>query len=101
MAFIDPSSDDLKQIRCLACGELRVVFGSQVADAGACPRCRYVGWTYAEDLDGTTKQMIMSRLPVRPSLPARGGVRGSHAPTVAACGWKSDRSPRRFRPNSA
>jgi phage FluMu protein Com len=99
MAYLDPGSDDPKQIKCLACGELRFVFGSQLEDTGECPRCKYVGWTYAQDLDGTTKQMVMNRLPER-LAPPPDASRGAHAPTGAACGWRSDRGPRRFRSNS-
>jgi hypothetical protein len=40
-----------RQIACLACGETRVVIGPQ---SGECPRCHYVGWTYAEELDAST-----------------------------------------------
>jgi hypothetical protein len=53
---------NLRQIACLACSATRVVFGTTLAETGECPRCRYVGWTYSDDLDGTTKRMIMNGL---------------------------------------
>ena len=52
-----PSSDEPRQIACLACGETRVVFG---AETGECPRCRYVGWMLADDLDGYTRRAIVN-----------------------------------------
>ncbi len=48
------------QIECLACGATRVVKGHGTAETGECPRCRYLGWTYSEGLDGTTRRMIMN-----------------------------------------
>jgi hypothetical protein len=55
------------QIECLACGAVRVVYGIAHGDTGECPRCCYLGWTYSEDLDGSTRRMIMNgRLAVPP-----------------------------------
>jgi len=45
------------QIECLACGEMRVVAALAKNGAGTCPRCGYGGWTYAEELDGTTRRL--------------------------------------------
>ncbi len=50
------------QIECLACGAIRVAFGATLTATGECPRCGYLGWTYADDLDGTTQAMIMNGL---------------------------------------
>lgn len=49
------------QIECLACGATRVVSGLAMHETGECPRCRYLGWTYSDELDGTTRRMIMNR----------------------------------------
>jgi hypothetical protein len=46
-----------RQVACLSCGETRVVFG---AETGECPRCHYVGWMPADDLDGSTRRAIMN-----------------------------------------
>jgi uncharacterized paraquat-inducible protein A len=48
------------QIECLACGATRVVFGLGTAETGECPRCHYLGWTYSDELDGSTRRMIMN-----------------------------------------
>ena len=48
------------QIECLACGATRVVSGLATHETGECPRCRYLGWTYSDELDGTTRRMIMN-----------------------------------------
>jgi len=55
-----------RQIACLACGETRVVSGNET---GECPRCHYVGWAYADDLDGSTVRMIMNGVLARPHRP--------------------------------
>jgi hypothetical protein len=34
-----------------------MVFG---VETGECPRCHYLGWTYAEELDGSTQRLIMN-----------------------------------------
>ena len=54
------TSEQATLIECLACGAQRVVFGIESDDTGECPRCRYLGWTYSDDLDGTTRRMIMN-----------------------------------------
>ena len=48
------------QLECLACGSLRVAYGYGTEETGQCPNCSYVGWTYAEELDGWTTREIMS-----------------------------------------
>ena len=45
------------RIACLACGETRVVHGGET---GECPRCYYVGWVLADDLDGCTRRAIVN-----------------------------------------
>jgi hypothetical protein len=45
------------QIACLACGEKRRACG---AETDECPSCHYVGWTYADALDGSTLRLIMN-----------------------------------------
>jgi hypothetical protein len=57
--------DELRQIACLACGETRVVFG---VETGECPRCHYLGWTYSDELDGSTRRMILNRAFARRSF---------------------------------
>jgi hypothetical protein len=56
------TSDDPRQIECLACSSVRVVFGTDVEATGACPECGYVGWTYAADLDWKTHELIVNGL---------------------------------------
>ena len=56
------SHRESRPIACLACGETRVAFG---AKTGECPRCHYLGWTYAEELDGSTQRLIMNGAFVR------------------------------------
>ena len=46
-----------RHIVCLACGETRIVLGIQT---GECQACHYLGWTYAEELDGSTRRMIIN-----------------------------------------
>ena len=52
--------DRATQIACLACGETRVVFGQSLVETGECPRCHYLGWTFADELDGWTRRQIMN-----------------------------------------
>jgi hypothetical protein len=55
-----------RQIECLCCGAERIMIGR---DAGDCPRCHYLGWTYSDELDGWTRRMIVNReLGVRPGI---------------------------------
>lgn len=46
------------EIKCLVCGTTRVVFGLAESETGRCPRCNYVGWDYADELDGFTQRMV-------------------------------------------
>jgi hypothetical protein len=48
------------EIKCLACGANRVVFGINPGDTGRCPRCNYLGWDYSDELDGFTRRMVVS-----------------------------------------
>jgi hypothetical protein len=46
-----------RRIACLACGETRILLG---VETGECPRCHYLGWVEAEELDGSTQRLIMN-----------------------------------------
>jgi hypothetical protein len=48
------------RIVCLACGALRAVESPQRENTGECPSCRYLGWTYADDLDRSTRHLIIN-----------------------------------------
>jgi len=48
------------EICCLICRDNRVVFGTGTHETGRCPRCNYIGWEYAEELDGFTRRMVVS-----------------------------------------
>ena len=48
------------QIECLACSATRVVSGIGHAETGECQRCHYLGWTYSDELDGSTRRLIMN-----------------------------------------
>ena len=39
------------RIECLNCGQQRAVDRRGRLAAGECPRCHYLGWAYAADLD--------------------------------------------------
>ena len=89
------------QIECLACGEVRVVFGQRVGDTGECPRCRYIGWTYACDMDGTTKRSALAALAARSSQDADTGEVARQplqlVPVPApACSWSERRREQRL-----
>jgi hypothetical protein len=62
--------DEPIQIACLACSASRIVFDTGIDETGQCDQCGYVGWTYAEDLDSTTREMIMNGLLARRMEPA-------------------------------
>jgi hypothetical protein len=49
------SHSESRQIACLACGETRIVLG---IETGECPACHYLGWTYVEELDRSTRRLI-------------------------------------------
>ncbi len=48
---------------CLGCGQTRTVLAGlhRRADAGECPRCRYVGWAASADVDETLRRRLRSR----------------------------------------
>jgi hypothetical protein len=47
------------QIVCLDCGETRDLVR---AEAGECPRCHYLGWTYADEIDDSClRRQIIDR----------------------------------------
>jgi uncharacterized paraquat-inducible protein A len=54
------STGNASQIECLACGAARIVSGVCHGETGECPRCHYLGWTYSDELDGTTRRLIMN-----------------------------------------
>ena len=71
-----------RQIECLACGETRVVFG---AKTGECPQCRYVGWTFSDELDSMTRRKILNgEFATRPVPPraTRPNVAKSRRPSL-------------------
>lgn len=68
-----------RQIECLACGASRVVFGTGPEETGGCPHCGYLGWTYSDDLDGTTRRTILNGAAKRPSQSIEPG--GSRSPS--------------------
>jgi hypothetical protein len=69
-----------RQIECLACGAVRVVLGTSSEETGECPRCGYLGWAYAEDLDWATEKAIMNGAHARP---AHAHPTGSYRPSRA------------------
>jgi uncharacterized paraquat-inducible protein A len=46
-------------IKCLACDTARVVFGLAAHETGRCSRCGYRGWTYSDELDGSTHRLLL------------------------------------------
>ena len=46
------------QIECLVCGATRIVAGLGTSETGECQRCGYLGWTYSDELDSSTRRMI-------------------------------------------
>jgi len=54
-----------RQIECLLCGTARIVFGRRKEDMGVCLSCGYRGWTYSDELDGTTKRLILANRAAR------------------------------------
>ena len=53
-------------VECLSCGLQRLV----TADAGECPRCRYVGWAPAEAVSEELRRSLRD-IPVPARRPAR------------------------------
>jgi hypothetical protein len=80
-----------RQIECLACGAARVVFGLGRHETGECPQCHYLGWTYSEDLDSSTRRMVMNGLLARP--PGRAGAAGRPHRTHLGAGRPLSTSP--------
>jgi hypothetical protein len=74
-----------RQIECLACAAVRVVFGRRKEDIGVCVECGYPGWTYAADLDGTARRAIMSAL-AQGAVPAP-ATAGPRPPAHNRCRW--------------
>jgi uncharacterized paraquat-inducible protein A len=69
-----------REIECLTCGAVRVVLGTSSEETGECPRCGYLGWAFAEDLDWVTERAIMNGAHARPAFTrTRGAHRPSHA----------------------
>ena len=58
-------------IECLACGAARVVFGIGHCETGECLRCHYLGWTYSDELDASTRRQIMNGRLAIPHRPRR------------------------------
>lgn len=86
----------VREIECLACGDVREVPGSRPQDTGECPRCGYVGWSYVADLDLATQEMIVSGL-----LAHRGRTAPrSRFPRRTACGWQARRDLHGDRPGT-
>lgn len=62
------------RIECLACGATRIAFGIARLEAGECPRCHYLGWSYSDELDGSVRRLIMNGgLATRPRPERVGG----------------------------
>jgi ribosomal protein S27AE len=61
MQISQPKRFELRatQIECLVCGTARVVFGLAAHETGECGRCHYRGWTYSDELDGTTHRLLL------------------------------------------
>ncbi len=55
---------------CLCCGQRRIVERGTLRLAGSteCPRCGYLGWAPAADLDESTRRALRSRPPERRRL---------------------------------
>jgi hypothetical protein len=47
-------------VECLRCGQSRPFTPGprRNEEAGACPRCEYVGWAYTEDLSEKTRRLF-------------------------------------------
>ena len=60
-------------VECLRCGHSRAFSPGpwRYEEAGACPRCQYVGWAYSRDLSERTRELfrdhpLESRQSLRP-----------------------------------
>jgi hypothetical protein len=96
MGYRDPRElgyGEPRQIECLACQAVRVVFGRRKEDMGVCQSCGYSGWTYSDDLDGTAQRRIMSQRkakePDEAPAPASSPDPVSLVPEIVPCGWKA------------
>jgi hypothetical protein len=51
------------RVECLRCGSERVLEAAarRRLDGGECPRCKYVGWAPAEELDETLRRRVRLR----------------------------------------
>jgi len=47
-------------VECLRCGQARAFSPGprRHEEAGACPRCQYVGWAYSSDLSERTRKLF-------------------------------------------
>ena len=47
-------------VECLRCGHVRAFNPGPLRfeEAGACPRCQYVGWAYSSDLNEKTRRLF-------------------------------------------
>jgi len=86
----------VREIECLACGDVREVHGNHPQEIGECPRCGYVGWSYVADLDVATQEMIVSGLLARRGRTAP----RSRSPRRVACGWQMRRELHSDRPGT-
>jgi hypothetical protein len=86
----------VREIECLACGDVREVQGNHPQETGECPRCGYVGWSYVADLDLATQEMIVSGLLARRGRTAP----RSRSPRRVACGWQMRRELHSDRPGT-
>jgi hypothetical protein len=89
--------DEPLQIECLACSASRIVFDTGIDETGQCEQCGYVGWTYADDLDSTTKAMIMNGLLAKRTDTAPLEVPASSFLEQPACDWPNTRVAQRTR----
>jgi len=50
-------------IECLCCGEQRpyTTDPGRHAESGECPRCRYVGWAFVEDVSESLRRALRDR----------------------------------------
>ena len=51
---------ELLTVECLRCGQSRASSPGpwRREEAGACPRCQYVGWAYSSDLTERTRRLF-------------------------------------------
>ena len=58
---------DSLSVECLRCGHARQFTPGprRHEEAGACPRCEYVGWAYSTDLNEKTRRLFRTSLEQR------------------------------------